>query len=274
MVMNNFFIFANSMKDPDFAMSGEVAAFLRQHGKNCAIGSDATQDIPADTDCVLVLGGDGTVLQASYMVMERNTPLLGINLGTLGYLAQIEKKEWKKALLKVLNGEYTIENRMMLEGEMPTGTSDFALNDVVFNRSGPLTIMNLNVYVNGHFLNSFNADGIILSTPTGSTAYNLSAGGPIIEPGAQMIVLTPICPHTLNSRSVVLSGEDIVEIEIGRTSTAKVLEAEVSFDGSRNFAIKTGERVRIHRAQKVTRLVRLDQRSFLETLHRKMANVM
>ena len=128
----------------------------------------------------------------------------------------------------------------------------------------------------GRYISDFaraGADGIIVSTPTGSTAYNLSAGGPIVEPGAKMIVITPICPHTLSSRSVVLSSDDVVQIRIGSTSTAKVLEAEVHFDGRRSAILKTGDKVTIHRSEKTVRLVLLEQRSFLETLHRKMANI-
>lgn len=272
--MENFFIIDNSTKDPDGRFAAEVAAFLRAEGGVCTIaGEDVRGDIPREADCALVLGGDGTVLRAAHAVMDQDLPLLGINLGTLGYLAQIEKKDWQAALRKVLAGDYSVEERMLLAGSVPGGGSEYALNDVVFARKGALQILNLDVFVNGQFLNSFNADGIIVSTPTGSTAYNLSAGGPIVEPGAKMIVITPICPHTLSSRSVVLSSRDKVEIRIGSTSTAKVLEAEVHFDGRRSAILKTGDTVAIRRSEKTVRLVVLEQRSFLETLHRKMANI-
>lgn len=272
--MENFFIIDNSTKDPEGRFAAEVAAFLRAQGKACTlVGETSGAAVPEAADCALVLGGDGTVLQAAHAVMNRNLPLLGINLGTLGYLAQIEKKDWQSALRKVLAGAYSVEERMLLEGSVPDGGREYALNDVVFARKGALQILNLDVFVNGQFLNSFNADGIIVSTPTGSTAYNLSAGGPIVEPGAKMIVITPICPHTLSSRSVVLSSDDVVQIRIGSTSTAKVLEAEVHFDGRRSAILKTGDKVTIHRSGKTVRLVLLEQRSFLETLHRKMANI-
>ena len=191
--MENFFIIDNSTKDPEGHFAAEVAAFLRAQGKACTLaGETSGAAVPEAADCALVLGGDGTVLQAAHAVMNRNLPLLGINLGTLGYLAQIEKKDWQSALRKVLAGAYSVEERMLLEGSVPDGGREYALNDVVFARKGALQILNLDVFVNGQFLNSFNADGIIVSTPTGSTAYNLSAGGPIVEPGAKMIVITPI----------------------------------------------------------------------------------
>lgn len=271
--MEHFYIIDNQMKDPEGHFAAEVVNFLRGEGKTCTLEEESGGKVPQDADCCLVLGGDGTVLQASHAVLGENLPLLGINLGTLGYLAQIEKKDWQTALRKVLAGNFTVEKRMMLEGTVPGGRTEYALNDVVFARSGALQILNLDVFVNGQFLNSFNADGIILSTPTGSTAYNLSAGGPIVEPGAQMIVITPICPHTLSTRSVVLSASDVVGIRIGRTSTARVLEAEVHFDGHRSAILHTGDLVTIHRSERTASLVVLEQRSFLETLHRKMANL-
>lgn len=263
--MNNFCVVTNSIKDPDLTFTKEVCAYIADNGGHFSTHPDK------DTDCIIVLGGDGTVLQAAGDTLDLGIPLLGINLGTLGYLAEIEKKEWKKALQHVFADEYEIDSRMMLEGEHG-GKKKFALNDVVFARSGALRILNYDIYVNGLYLNSFNADGIIFSTPTGSTAYNLSAGGPIVEPGASLIVMTPICPHTLNSRSVVLSGNDKIEVQIGRTSNESMLEAEVDFDGSGRISMKTGDRMRIRKSDKVVRLLRLRRRSFLETLHRKMAD--
>ena len=171
------------------------------------------------------------MLQAAGTYLERGIPLLGINLGTLGYLAEIEKNAWKEALLRVFSDNYEIENRMMLEGLCPDGRVRYALNDVVISRNGPPQILGFDVFVNGQFLNTFSADGILLSTPTGSTAYNLSAGGPIVEPSARLILLTPVCPHTLNNRSIVLSPEDEVRIGVGHPSRSLEIEAGAVFDG-------------------------------------------
>ena len=159
----------------------------------------------------------------------------------------------------------------MIQGSIPGVICDYALNDIVLGRIGALRILNYDVYVNGSYLNTFSADGIILSTPTGSTAYNLSAGGPIVEPGAQLVVMTPICPHTLNTRSIILSAEDRIEVEVGKLKDGDIAEAEADFDGNAGRVMVSGERMIVTKADVVTRLVKLSRRSFLETLHRKIS---
>ena len=262
--MNNFCVITNSIKDPDYAFTNEVCSFITSHG---GIYTDSADD---RTQCILVLGGDGTVLQAAGTYLERGIPLLGINLGTLGYLAEIEKNAWKEALLRVFSDNFEIENRMMLEGLGPDGRIRYALNDVVISRNGPPQILGFDVFVNGQFLNTFSADGILLSTPTGSTAYNLSAGGPIVEPSARLILLTPVCPHTLNNRSIVLSPEDEVRIGVGHPSRSLEIEAGAVFDGGEFVQLSAGERITIRESKKTVRLVKMGRKSFLETLHRKM----
>lgn len=272
--MKHFYIITNSIKDPGLKFTEEVCAQIRAHGAE-AVPGHLHPEIPEDTDFVLVLGGDGSVLQAAARLGDRHIPVLGVNLGTLGYLAEIEKKNFPAALEQLLSGDYMLEERMMLDGICPdaggnTPRVHTALNDVVFVRKGPLRIENYYVYVNGQFLNSFNADGIIVSTPTGSTAYNLSAGGPIVEPSARIILMTPICPHTLNNRSIVLSAQDQVEVRIGRTSTESCLEAEADFDGSDSVTLRTGDRVQISQSKRTLCVAKLSRRSFLETLHKKL----
>ncbi len=158
----------------------------------------------------------------------------------------------------------------MLEGLCPDGRVRYALNDVVISRNGPPQILGFDVFVNGQFLNTFSADGILLSTPTGSTAYNLSAGGPIVEPSARLILLTPVCPHTLNNRSIVLSPEDEVRIGVGHPSRSLEIEAGAVFDGGEFVQLSAGERITIRESKKTVRLVKMGRKSFLETLHRKM----
>lgn len=144
------------------------------------------------------------------------------------------------------------------------------MNEIALSRRGPLQIIRFNIYVNGQFLNHYKADGMIVTTPTGSTGYNLSAGGPLVEPGAQLIMLTPICPHSLNQRSIILSPEDIIEIEIPECGEGRMQTVEVNFDGSHMIPLQTGDKIRIVRSGKVTEFIRLNQVSFLEVLHRKM----
>ena len=185
------------------------------------------------------------------------------------------------ALEKLLREEYTIEERMMLSGRVlrEDGSGEeaqvHALNDVAITRRGPLQVIRFRIWVNGQVLNSYGADGIVIATPTGSTGYNMSAGGPIVEPGANLIVLTPICPHTLNTRSIVLRAEDEVVVEIGEKQSGqdKALsrEVEVNFDGSRCLILKTGDRIKVTRSSKTTSIMKLSERSFLERLHRKMS---
>lgn len=232
--------------------------------------------LPPDADCMLVLGGDGTVLQAVREMKDRSVPIIGVNLGTLGYLTEVEPSGLEAALEQLMAGDYETESRMMLNGRavLAQGRTreSWALNDIVIARSGSLQIIKYRVYVNGQFLNEYEADGVIVTTPTGSTGYNLSAGGPLVEPKARLIVLTPICPHSLNQRSLILSADDCIEIEVsqGREGTTQTVEA--SFDGGLAVPLGIGDRMRIQRSERVTNFIRLNQVSFLETLHRKMSN--
>ncbi len=164
---------------------------------------------------------------------------------------------------------------MMLSGgvfrEGKCVVRDYALNDIVISRRGSLQVLHFHIYVNGRFLNGYVADGMIVATPTGSTGYNMSAGGPIVEPGASLLLLTPICPHTLNTRSIVLSPEDEVVIEIpeGRENCVQTVEA--SFDGSHRVILNTGDKIIIQKASKTTEILKLNTESFLEILHKKMS---
>ena len=227
--MNTFYIITNEQKDPGFRVTTQIQKYLSEKGARCLVPdhtkrngmvsykyTDASQ-IPEDTQCVLVIGGDGTLLQASRDLQEKNIPLLGINMGTLGYLAEIEESGVRDALDKLLADEYVVEERMMLEGAaFHNGKQilqDIALNDIVIGRQGRLRILDFRVYVNGEFLNASSADGIILSTPTGSTGYSLSVGGPIVSPEASLILISHIAPHTLNNRSIVLPEDARITVE-------------------------------------------------------------
>ncbi|MCR5102191.1 MAG: NAD(+)/NADH kinase [Butyrivibrio sp.] len=281
--MRHFFIYTNKCKDRELKETYKIKAYLERHGKICSVaeynpdtvlsevsGASYTCDIPEGVDCCIVLGGDGTMLQAARNVMGREIPLLGVNLGTLGYLAEVEKNGIDDALNQLIAGKYDIVDRMMLYGESSTGEHGFALNDIVLARCSSLQVMNFNIFVNGMYLNNYRADGIILCTPTGSTAYNMSAGGPIVEPSAKMILLTPICPHTFNSRTIVLSADDTITVELGEGKAGSILQAEASLDGTQSISLKTGDKINIKRADQVTRICRLKSVSFLEVLHNKL----
>ncbi len=280
--MNHFFIITNKPKDEQLLITNEIAAYLKEHKKNCTVCIKETKEglevksIPGETDCILVLGGDGTLLQAAVDTMDLDIPLVGINLGTLGYMAEVEKNNIREALDALIDNHCEMEERMMLDGiiEYAGGFRDeiHALNDIVLTRSGSLKIITYDIFVNGQFLNSYHADGLIVSTPTGSTGYNMSAGGPIVEPKAKLLLLTPICPHTLSARSIVLSSEDEIEVRIGCSKNGENQEVEVNFDGSFTRHLKTGDGVKICQSERVTKFVRLSKVSFLENLHRKMSD--
>mgnify|MGYP000968736827 CR=1 FL=1 len=285
--MDKFFIIANRQKDKELKTARKVEAYLNSKGKSCILREETSEQkarsnhytdvekIPKDVECIIVIGGDGTLLQAARDVVNRQIPLLGINMGTLGYLAEIDRSSIDGALNHLMLDEYTIEKRMMLNGKVyhkeELIAEDVALNDIVIGRDGPLHVTRFHNYVNGEFLNSYTADGIIIATATGSTGYSLSAGGPIVSPTASMLVLTPICPHTLNSRSIVFSGEDHIRIEIGKGRRGDTDEACATFDGDAIFPLKTGDYVEIKKSREVTRILKINQVSFLEVLRNKLS---
>ena len=232
------------------------------------------EKIPEDTQCVIVLGGDGTLLQAARDVVHCRIPLLGINLGTLGFLAEVDRQSVYQALDKLMRGDYEVEERMMLSGTVYRGNqvigSDLALNDIVIGREGPLRVVRFKNFVNNEYLNSYNADGIILSTPTGSTGYSLSVGGPIVSPSGTMIIMTPIAPHTLNSRSIVFPAEDVITVEVGKGRHEDQEKAVAAFDGDAVIHLVTGDRIVIRRAEEKTKILKLNHLSFVEVIRQKM----
>ena len=273
--MERFYIVTNDGKDRDGAVTRQICRLLEQEGKTCILArKDAEKNIipssvPQDVDCAIVIGGDGSLIEVARL-LKSEVPILGVNMGTLGYLTEVEPSRIGEAVNRILAGDFAIEERMMLEGIFPGGEPDVALNDIVVSRKGDLRLIRFNLYVNGAFLNAYEADGIIVSTPTGSTAYNLSAGGPVVEPTAELMVMTPICSHALNTSSIVLSAEDEIVIEIGEGRNGKEQEVCVAFDGADTVVLRTGDRVRIRKSCHVTRLIKLNKVSFLEILRRKM----
>ncbi len=283
--MNRFFIMTNKSKDPELKETLRISEYLKKKGASCSIAefrrSDEGSsekgryicDVPENTDICIVLGGDGTMLQAAANVIDKDIPIIGVNLGTLGYLAEVEMASFEDAMDKLLAGDYEIEERMMLQGVLKQGEDEgkvcYALNDIVV-RASSLQVYSFNIYVNDMPLTSYQADGIILSSPTGSTGYNMSAGGPIVDPKAQILLLTPICPHTINTRSIVLSEHDRVTVEIdkGRGNNIQILEA--AMDGGEHKVMKSGDRIDISAADKVTKIVKLSSESFLNILREKL----
>lgn len=286
--MDRFTIITNSVKDKNRTVTNRIADYLTSHKKKCEIlqAEKKTGDqsyyytdasgISDDVECVIVLGGDGTLLQAARDVVDKEIPLFGINLGTLGYLAEIDQHSIYPALDRLMSDRFSIERRMMLSGTVLRDgkevASDTALNDIVISREGALRVVRFNNYVNDTYLNTYKADGIIISTPTGSTGYSLSAGGPIISPGASLILMTPLAPHTLNTRSIIFPSDDVIAVEIGEGRDGGVEQGVASFDGAARVPMITGDRILITKSKKDTRIIKINNISFLETLREKMSN--
>ncbi|HJB30066.1 MAG TPA: NAD(+)/NADH kinase [Candidatus Blautia faecavium] len=285
--MDKFYIITNSDKDKEFKITGQIVEYLRSHGRECQVQQAKRKmdgpyhytdpkRIPEGTECIIVLGGDGTLLQAARDVVHREIPLLGINLGNLGFLAEVDTQSLYPALDKLMAGSYEVEERMMLTGTVYRDGKvigrDIALNDIVIGRDGPLRVVRFNNYVNEEYLNSYNADGIIIATPTGSTGYSLSCGGPIVSPSASMTIMTPIAPHTLNIRSIVFPPQDVITVEIGEGRRQDKENGLASFDGDTMIPMVTGDRIQIRKSAVSTKILKLNHLNFVEVLRQKMGN--
>jgi len=228
--------------------------------------------LPAGLDLVLVLGGDGTLLALAKATAEAglDIPLLAVNFGSLGFLTEITRPELYGSLDAVLNGRASHDQRMMLRAvaTQAGGTSThLALNDVVFTRTALSRMIDLEVSVGDQFVTSVKADGLIVASPTGSTAYNLAAGGPIIHPAMDALVLTPIAPHTLTNRPIVIPAEREVRV---KSTGANAGNVYVTIDGQTGFEMQEGDEVAISRAARPLRLVRASARSYFEVLRQKL----
>lgn len=220
-------------------------------------------------DIIISIGGDGTFLKSSRMAFEK--PIIGINTGTLGYLTEISPENIQEALTDILNNNYHIENRMMLEGEIIKRTGEIieippALNEIAISKN-TFGVVRFDVNVNEKLINSYTADGMIVCTPTGSTAYNLSCGGPIADPTAHIITLTPIAPHTILNRSVVFSDTATVDIKI--TEIRNNTTSYVLYDGI-PIEVFDGDIIRIRKSDKITKIIKLESRSFIDTIREKI----
>jgi NAD+ kinase len=221
-----------------------------------------------DVDIVITLGGDGTILKAVTLIGAIQTPILGINLGRLGFLASIENKYIEQAIAQIARGMYTIESRTMLYLETDQkifGGMRFALNDFTLHKRDTSSMITIRTYINGDFLTSYWADGLIVSTPTGSTGYSLSCGGPIVFPNSGNFVITPVAPHNLNVRPIVISDTAVISFEIEGRSTKFLCSLD-----SRYETVTADDQLAVRKCDFKTRLILLDNFSFLKTIHEKL----
>ena len=285
--MNRFFIITNSYKDKNLEITKELEMHLKNN--RCVYSTSICEEraektsykytdpdtIPDDTQCIFVVGGDGTLLHAARDLVSKKIPMIGINCGKLGYLAEIDRNSIENTIQKLVEDDFHVESRMMLQGKLIRNgeeiSESLALNDIIINRSGSLRILDFKVSINGQFLSVYSADGIIVSTPTGATAYNLSAGGPIAQPSSNIIIMTPICAHTLNSRSIVFDDDAIIELEICNEKNHDEEERFTAFDGDLKIELKPGDKIAISKSELYTNIIKLSSMSFLEVLRKKMS---
>lgn len=227
---------------------------------------------PERVDIVFVLGGDGTLLGIARRFAKYRVPILGFNLGHLGFLSEAEPDSLSTAVERVLTGDYIIEERMMLDAEVIRNgrvmETSVALNDVGIAKGSFSRMITCKVFMDGAYLGTYSGDGLIASTPTGSTAYSLSCGGPIVWPGLQTILLTPICPHTLTARPMVLPPDGILEIRVSSTHR----DIGLTIDGQLGYRLEVDDIVRVSRSASVTLLIKWKERSFFEVVRKKLHN--
>lgn len=242
------------------------AAALMPPGDRAVVTREA---IVAQVDLVIVLGGDGTLLAVADLVGqgEHDVPILGVNFGSLGFLTEITRPELLEALAAALDAGVEHDERMMLRGVVE-GRSRVALNDIVLTRTALSRMIDLHVTVGGQFVTAVRSDGLIIASPTGSTAYNLSAGGPVVHPALSAIVLTPIAPHTLTHRPIVIPAER--DVRVHAASGNGGAEIYVTFDGQHGFPLAEGEEIVVTRAARPLRLVKAARRSYFEVLRQKL----
>lgn len=227
-------------------------------------------DLAGQTEMLIVLGGDGTLLSVARTIGSRDVPILGVNLGGLGFLTEVALEEMYPALEKILAGDYRIDRRMMLSAKVFRDGQCIAeqsvLNDVVFNKSALARIFSLQVTVDGIYLTTFQADGLIVSTPTGSTAYSLSAGGPIIYPSLPSILLTPICPHTLTNRPIILPVDSTIQVRL----RSKHPDVFLTFDGQLGFAFQENDVATLERSENTVPMIKSPFKCYFEVLRTKL----
>ncbi|MBS5794319.1 MAG: NAD(+)/NADH kinase [Clostridiales bacterium] len=220
------------------------------------------------SDFIIILGGDGTILRWSKKIAKFNKNILGINMGNLGYLTDVEKYEATTAIKNVLNNNYIVEKRMMLSATI-NNKEYICLNEVNINNGNVSRMVKIGIDINGRFMEAFSADGLIISTPTGSTAYNLSAGGPILKPDIELMAITYVCPHVLFSRPYVVSSNDKIRAYVTNEDST----AYLSFDGQESIPIKYGEDVYIKKSSFYTNIIKTTELSFYDILRSKMFEI-
>jgi NAD+ kinase len=267
-------LFPNEQKKQSFDLAIHIREFLQDQGVTVVAEDEKAADIgverlssidPETIQFLIAMGGDGTILRISREFAHLNAPILGINLGHLGFMADVPISDIYPSLSDLLNGAYSIDHRLVLEGA--SGANNLrAVNDMVLHRGNNHSLIELAIHVDGIYVNTFIADGVIIATPNGSTAYSLAAGGPILSPSLDAVVITPVCPHTISNRPIVLTADKQIEVQY----LSNYDPIEVRADGLDAFDLSTGETFRIKRSPLTFNLVNLHRHEYFSTLRTKL----
>ena len=281
--MKKVYVFPNKKKDIGLKYTYEVVHFLREQGVMVYGDADWMDEVEgvcllqpedkASMDLAVTLGGDGTILMAAHFLLQTGVPILGINLGTLGYMAEVEPEAIGQALRKIMSGQYRVEKRMVLEGVLTNQETGHqhkvhAVNDFSLHRSDMAGVLEICTYIDDIKVETFRADGVIVCTPNGSTAYNFSAGGPLVSPKARNIVLTPLCNHSILDRSIVLTGEDKLTLEVERREDD--CHPLLNVDGVEKIRLEGAMRFDVQASELTFPLIRVSDMNFFEVLRTKM----
>lgn len=279
--MQRIGIFAKRHHEDAIKLAGDVAAWLNERKVEVFLDEPLAVDmgavkgypgrsIPALVDLIIVLGGDGTLLSVARLAGELRTPILGVNLGSLGFLTEITRDELFPVLEQIVQGEFSVSERMRLDVFVRRNGEQVGryrvLNDIVINKGALARIIDMEACVDDDYLTTFKADGLIIATPTGTTAYNLAAGGPIIYPGLHCLVISPICPHTLTNRPIIVSDEALIKITVKFKDEDVVLTA----DGQEGMPLQGGDVVEIRKSRHSTLLVKSPSKDYFEVLRTKL----
>lgn len=268
-------LFPKTQKDESKKLALQVIEFLSKNGVSVVVEDDKAKELgmpsfsssdPQSIDILITMGGDGSILRIAHQYSELNAAILGINLGHLGFMADVQISEIIPCLEDLLKGSYTIQERIMIDGKSSQRDSFFAINDCVLHRARNPSLVEIAIYVDDLLLSHFQADGVILATSTGSTAYSLAAGGPILSPEIDAFVITPICPHTLSYRPIVINPKKDIRIEY----VSKNQPIEFVTDGLHHFEMSSGDHVILKKSSRTFKLVHLKRIDYFSTLRHKL----
>lgn len=272
--MKTIALFPKIEKEESRQLGTKVIDFLTKKGVTVVVEDDKASALnasplssatPENIEGLITMGGDGSILRVAHQYAHLNAAILGINLGHLGFMADVQISEIIPSLEDLLNGAYTIQERLMLDGHSSGGATFFAMNDCVLHRARNPSLVEITIHVDDLFLNTFEADGVIIATPNGSTAYSLAAGGPILSPDIEALVITPICPHTLSNRPIVINFQHEIRIEY----VSKIDPIECVADGLDHFEVASGDTISLKKSSQKFKLINLN-RDYFTTIRHKL----